>query len=59
MWIKSSPPLSMSVKAKKKNVRGIIQIDGVVKCPAGQRCCVSKALAEFCLLVLAAIDISV
>lgn len=53
---------TMSVKGKKKKkkvVRGIIKIDGVVKCPASQRCRVSKSLAEFSLLILATVDISV
>lgn len=43
-----SQTMSVKGKRKKKVVRGIIKIDGVVKCPASQRCCVSKSLAEFC-----------
>lgn len=43
----------------KENVRGVVKTDRVVKCPASQRRCVGETLAEFLLLIIAAVDIFV
>ena len=53
--------LSRGVKVNKRagNVRGVTKIDGVVKSPASESCCVSETLAEFCFLIITAVNVCV